>query len=397
MIRISFDVLKKYEARHVKYLEGHLSQGFPVFPSIYQVTDIQGFIFDLLTNPFKSNILFLKEYFLTVKFIIQTSNYINNKELDLSESVASEQIQLLQKYINELESNSIFSKIIFQKNPQKNSDFKHIIELLQQFISFRKDAHNSKKKKYTQLENDLKAQIQGEYLLYEGVRKFLIKVKRSYKNKVFDDNKIELLEALGVFVCPYCNRQYIDIFKRKKHGTRTAIAELDHFYPKSLFPLYAVSLYNIVPNCAKCNSLKSNTLSDYLYPYCESADDENKKQHFQLQFHSYDQLRGVANRHKPMIRLASTMEKKSLANAEALFHEELYQNHTSFVQRLLRAQRLDNSEYRKSINQYFQDYKLTENDLKEILYGFNGSPEELLEKPLAKLAHDIINFTKSNE
>ena len=67
------------------------------------------------------------------------------------------------------------------------------------------------------------------------------------------------------------------------------------------------------------------------------------------------------------------------------------------MQRLLRAQRLDNSEYRKSINQYFQDYKLTENDLKEILYGFNGSPEELLEKPLAKLAHDIINFTKSNE
>ncbi|TCL67476.1 hypothetical protein EV196_10232 [Mariniflexile fucanivorans] len=31
--------------------------------------------------------------------------------------------------------------------------------------------------------------------------------------------------------------------------------ELDHYYPKSLYPYFGVSFYNLIPSCQSCNGL----------------------------------------------------------------------------------------------------------------------------------------------
>ncbi|NJL19526.1 MAG: HNH endonuclease [Bdellovibrionaceae bacterium] len=74
-----------------------------------------------------------------------------------------------------------------------------------------------------------------------------------------------------VGVCPYCD------------GSRE-LPELDHYYPKSVFPQLAVSPWNLVPVCQHCNHQhhgkgshpmlsegESNPSKDWLHPYFRPA------------------------------------------------------------------------------------------------------------------------------
>ena len=77
-----------------------------------------------------------------------------------------------------------------------------------------------------------------------------------------------LQHQLDVKVCPFCNRIYTTtLFNR---NVRPAF---DHFYPKSIYPYLAVSLFNLIPICDICNKAKSDRIDSIIYPYDESFDE----------------------------------------------------------------------------------------------------------------------------
>ena len=68
-----------------------------------------------------------------------------------------------------------------------------------------------------------------------------------------------LVEAYGLRICPYCQANHVNFHVEKVKGQRGAEAfkmrpPLDHYLPKSVYPYLAVSLSNLVPSCAQCNS-----------------------------------------------------------------------------------------------------------------------------------------------
>lgn len=90
-----------------------------------------------------------------------------------------------------------------------------------------------------------------------------IKSLYDLSQKIVIDGKVEKINTYmvkhfmvsdnrGLLVCPYCNRNYINSRDRKLG------AEMDHFYSKDQFPMFAVSLYNFIPSCGTCNRIKSN-------------------------------------------------------------------------------------------------------------------------------------------
>ena len=82
----------------------------------------------------------------------------------------------------------------------------------------------------------------------------------------------ELCHKLKVSICPYCNRQYIfTTSKVLEDGTEKWVArpQLDHFYPKSIYPFLSCSFYNLIPSCPTCNMGKNDNDTETLYPYLE--------------------------------------------------------------------------------------------------------------------------------
>lgn len=74
-------------------------------------------------------------------------------------------------------------------------------------------------------------------------------VKNSINNYLYKDtptSELKIIKELRDYyigkICPYCGAP----------GCGT----LDHYYPKSLFPQYALHLNNLIPSCSKCNKAK---------------------------------------------------------------------------------------------------------------------------------------------
>lgn len=90
----------------------------------------------------------------------------------------------------------------------------------------------------------------------------------------------ELLYEAGFenVTCPYCNDVPISIIDvsdiQDENILIRAYLELDHFYPKSRMPFFALSFYNLIPSCNPCNAAekrdKDFCISTHINPYFES-------------------------------------------------------------------------------------------------------------------------------
>ncbi len=63
-----------------------------------------------------------------------------------------------------------------------------------------------------------------------------------------------------VHFCPYCNAAPI-YYHDNANGMNKRKNPCDHFFPQAEFPFLALSLYNLVPACDRCNRIKSDRFS----------------------------------------------------------------------------------------------------------------------------------------
>ncbi|HCD58075.1 MULTISPECIES: hypothetical protein [Exiguobacterium] len=125
---------------------------------------------------------------------------------------------------------------------------------------------------------DLK-KIQMEYLTLVYDLKDLLLISNKVKNdflillsnisnaflKAYDNftkrsnvswNSYIFLKKLNQVVCPYCNANFIHTVQSNQFlsgASSRGMADLDHFLPKSIFPIFAITLSNLVPSCIYCN------------------------------------------------------------------------------------------------------------------------------------------------
>lgn len=94
------------------------------------------------------------------------------------------------------------------------------------FYKFQKE--NKKKFKKFEKWNE----IFGEILDYEDFR---------------DRYRVNLCRDYNCQVCPYCNLNFLT------NNNSFTKADIEHFYPKSIFSLFSVSKFNLNPGCKDCN------------------------------------------------------------------------------------------------------------------------------------------------
>lgn len=79
--------------------------------------------------------------------------------------------------------------------------------------------------------------------------------------------------------CPYCNEGIVKIVRNepKERGESRLLFDIDHFYPKHLYPYLALSFYNHIPSCKICNQtykgMKNFTVKSHIHPYHRCFDD----------------------------------------------------------------------------------------------------------------------------
>ena len=179
--------------------------------------------------------------------------------------------------------------------------------------------------------------------------------------KLQDGNKDwgrhKLLFLMGIEVCPYCQRNYISNYDEK------TTADLDHFYPKSLYPFLALSLYNFIPSCQICNSRfkGDKDTRDFVYLYEEGFDELGVK------FKTSEEV------------IVKILEEGYSDFSVKINYENLKdEKNKEKVKKSIKNLRLDKV-YEKSHNQYIQN----------LLYNIEKYPENYLENCVEIFESDV--------
>lgn len=228
----------------------------------------------------------------------------------------------------------------------------------------------------------------------------------------------EIMSSLGITTCPYCNRQYITSWSEENSDAKNTTADLDHFYQKSIYPLFALSLFNFVPSCQICNSrMKGSSQMYTLYPYEEGFDDnlkfsldligetEEKKSKEQLQ-----SWLGVHNKDITNLSLSlnftddfennetiDPMQKalfklRAKGSIEQFKLKEVYDVHKFKALDVILKKRIffegAYKEYMDALKGKI-NFDYPEIDVKTVIIGYDWNNDNY-DEPLSKLIHDIF-------
>ncbi|RKD96807.1 HNH endonuclease [Marinifilum flexuosum] len=199
----------------------------------------------------------------------------------------------------------------------------------------------------------------------------------------------DLVENLGIKVCPYCNRTFI-ISTKRKNGEIKRTDQLDHFFPKSRYPYLALCFYNLIPSCSACNHIKKEQEIG-LSPYeIERADDVITFE-WKPKDSSFAYPKGnILITPTPNTKVNGQMQ----SNIDAFGLKDLYQNHDDVVKELLLKGEIYTKEYIDSLVESFPDLIENEEVATRLITCNYTSEEDLGKRPLAKLTRDIAREVK---
>lgn len=220
--------------------------------------------------------------------------------------------------------------------------------------------------------------------IYEMLEKVFNYDKFSKGKLVSKWGAYELCKELNVNVCPYCNRMYTyTVVGRQVNITRP---ELDHYFPKSLFPIFSLSFFNLIPSCKVCNSgIKKNEyleITKYLHPYIDGLSPNYK---FDFRSLDLDAMEGKNKNNKIFINKNGYSDEKSDNFLKKFFVEQIYEYHGDIISNYLRK------------HKYYPDStieelsKLLNVDKKELLLTLYNpiDSSEIIDTSLGKFNLDI--------
>lgn len=194
-------------------------------------------------------------------------------------------------------------------------------------------------------------------------------------------DKLEFINNISLGSCPYCNRNYI--FTINKKGSIKP--EIDHLYPKSIYPYLAVSYFNLIPSCPTCNGFGGKEDKDTFYIYPITNPYLIKQNEFKFSITPKDINFFNLEKEKYDFKNFEIELFGNKANLEVFKLEELYSQHKDLVVEIL----IKKQYYPKSYVEELSGFGFSEEEIYRYLLCNYKKDEDLHKRPLSKLIKDI--------
>lgn len=215
--------------------------------------------------------------------------------------------------------------------------------------------------------------------------KFYKKIENAFR---YTENRkgivVELAKKLNVKSCPYCNHQYT-LYVEDGNKVK-ADFQFDHFIDKSTYPIFSMSLYNLIPSCSLCNHAKSNKALPIIFnPYCSDIFNLYKfRVDSPLSFMTMNN-----GEDKLEISLVTDTGKASQADLD-IYNERFiimgqYARHKDIVNEINKKTYLEKYYSNKDNFTFISDPKF---DRYRLLYGYTKH-EDIEKRPMTKFTQDI--------
>ena len=275
----------------------------------------------------------------------------------------------------------------------KNEGIKNIAYLdAGSLISFIDDLEQ----RYPELEADRRAKSTNTRANVSPLYKC---IEKAFSNYGYDSSTFpsdDLINDLSLTVCPYCNRSFIKhiVVGQNDSGDDIAVkGQLDHFYPRSLYPYLAITRENLVPACPSCNGASGKHDKDTkelgaVNPYT-LRDNGGIKFKMKIEKKGFTNLDTCAK----AIKIEVDTPNPALAANEQLFHiKKLYETHTDYAAEVYFKSILRFPQsYWDAIGDRFAEVGLapTKENMKRLVTGVYTEEKDYHKRPLSKFVADI--------
>lgn len=216
--------------------------------------------------------------------------------------------------------------------------------------------------------------------------------KRFTNKNATDYCGYDLAKKLNVKTCPYCNRNYTVTVA--EGISRTVRPDFDHFFPKSQYPLLALSFYNLIPSCLICNRTIKNqakiVYGKYIHPYEEGFGAALKINFFP---EDVDSSLGLKTNYT-ILTMPNPLEPIKSEKCEDSFYlfklKEIYkESHSGEIADIIRKHYVSNGKYLEVLKNAFPALG-TIDELYRIGFGGYYSEDDFDKRPLSKLTKDVV-------
>lgn len=211
---------------------------------------------------------------------------------------------------------------------------------------------------------------------------------------------VQIIKELGIKTCPYCNLDYIDIYYNENKDPFKFTGQLDHYFDKSDYPYLAISLYNLIPSCQKCNHIKTNKKERIFHPYMESHEGLYKfKTEFDDNF-NLDYLYGESDEFNLCIEINEQSKYKMyIENSKKILSlHQKYNSRKIEIRDIIKKIYIYNNglldEFENEIfdmdNEKSKSSIFNKEDMKKIIFNNDFDQNKHLDRLLSKATYDIL-------
>lgn len=192
-----------------------------------------------------------------------------------------------------------------------------------------------------------------------------------------------LAENIDIPTCTYCNRIYTKTVINPSKITRPTF---DHWFPKSDYPLLALSFFNLIPSCSICNSgVKGDNsfqIGTHFHPYVKH-NDNNLKMNFKFSYEHKDY-----STFKFKIKHNNKFSKDS---TEAFKLKEIYETHEDEITDLRRLRDVYSDKYLEMLKKnILRGTSISDEEIYRLAFGTHIDETKFDRRPLSKMKKDIL-------
>lgn len=208
----------------------------------------------------------------------------------------------------------------------------------------------------------------------------------------------EITKQIGINVCPYCNRNWINTVVDSE-SSKITNPQLDHFFSQKDYPLLGLSFYNLVPSCETCNArVKKEQKFEYgihLSPYERGFGDQSKFTSIALDTKSAvgkGENYSINLRREPLTDYNDHL--MNLKNFEVFRLKDIYQSHGDLISDLYFIETKFGRGYLKNRINMKIHLGLSIDEMYKVLFSNYYYEKDFHKRPFAKLTKDLVEDLK---
>lgn len=200
-----------------------------------------------------------------------------------------------------------------------------------------------------------------------------------------------VLKFIGVKSCIYCNAQLTIVSDKNESNSKSyARLELDHFYPKSIYPYLCTNFYNLFPACGSCNRIKSQRNARFnLY-----TDNINDIEVLKFELTESSVVKYLTSRNIDDISFKPITHPNAIDDIVAE-HDEMfciqgiYDTQKDIIEELIHKKEAYTEAYKKHLVDDFKGLFPDQAIINRLLVGNYDKPEDIHKRPMSKFMQDI--------